>query len=325
MNRILRHIILVIVCIAGFCVNASAQFKEEAFTQTYADPADSTAVSDTSAGMFSFKELFRGTAHKQDLRMGVMVTGSVFLPGISQVYNRDYWKLPVIYTGMGACTGFGIYYMRKYNSSKRAYDAAFALDPTTTVTKNNSAKTAGTCLLIGAGLFYWGSLMDGVINYKRDQHIRPDPSRATAYSLLLPGLGQAYNGEYWKIPIYWGCLIGSAHYYYQNRDNYRRFRRIYNEASQDGYTGSISASTAQYYRNVYRRYRDYSVVAFLAFYILQVIDANVFAYMYDFEVNDDISMSLEPALIEPDNAYALQCSPRGMTTSAIGLRLGITF
>ena len=107
------------------------------------------------------------------------------------------------------------------------------------------------------------------------------------YSLLLPGLGQAYNGEYWKIPIYWGCLIGSVHYFYTNNINYQRFKRIHNE----GHIGSElfgdrSPPRLRYGTgDVYRRYRDYSVVAIALFYLLQVIDANVFAYMHDFEVD----------------------------------------
>ena len=201
MANILRHIILLLVFMAGFSVCAQAQFKEEAFTQTYNEPDDTTATNDTSDKMFSFKELFGGVAHKRDLRIGTMFAGSVVMPGISQIYNRDYWKLPVIYGGIGVCAGLGGHYLHQYNLSKKAYDAAYAQDPNTTLTVNTQAKATGTILLVGAGLIYWGSLMDGVVNYKKD--IQPHPGRATLYSVLLPGLGQAYNGEYWKIPIYW--------------------------------------------------------------------------------------------------------------------------
>jgi hypothetical protein len=75
---------------------------------------------------------------------------------------------------------------------------------------------------------------------------------------------------------------------------------------------------------VYRRYRDYSIVATALLYVLQVMDANVFAYMHDFEVTDDISMSVEPAVIPPNNAYAINTAPSGATNS-LGLRVGITF
>lgn len=317
----------------GFSLCASAQFKEEAFTQTYNEKGDSTAVTDTSDKMFSFKELFGGVAHKQELRIGTMFAGSVFLPGISQIYNRDYWKLPVIYGGIGALAGTGGYYLHKYKVSKRNYEAAIGAIPENVTDYNilspgidYRSKRTGTWLMVGAGLVYWGSLLDGVVSYNRDIH--PHPGRATLYSILLPGLGQAYNGEYWKIPIYYGGLVASVHFLYTNNLNYVRFKRIHNEATNPDieYTGSIPGETAKWYRDVYRRYRDYSIVATALVYLLQVIDANVFAYMHDFEVDDKITMNVEPALIAPDNYYAQNTMmPSGINGSAIGLKIGFRF
>ena len=110
--------------------------------------------------------------------------------------------------------------------------------------------------------------------------------------------------------------------------NYVRFKRIHNEATSTdpNINGNvpIPAETAKWYRDVYRRYRDYSIVATAAFYLLQVIDANVFAYMHDFEVDDDISINLEPSVIAPNSAYALNMPYNG-AQSAVGFRLGITF
>ena len=123
----------------------------------------------------------------------------------------------------------GGYYLHHYNLSKKAYEAAYAADPNTTLRIDYAARQRGTWLLVGAGLIYWGSLMDGAACYKKDIH--PHPGRATIYSILLPGLGQAYNGEYWKIPIYWGCIAGSIHFLYTNNTNYQRFKRIHNEAT----------------------------------------------------------------------------------------------
>lgn len=331
MKRIFFQILTIAAFLTAFSICASAQFKEKAFTQTYNDTTKAnTSQKDTSDKMFSFKELFGGVAHKQDLRIGTMFGGSVFLPGISQIYNRDYWKLPVIYGGIGVCAGLGGYYLHEYNQSVKAYKNFFGSTDITSAYNppqiNYSAKTAGTWLMVGAGLFYWGALMDGVVNYKKDLH--PHPGRATIYSILLPGLGQAYNGEYWKIPIYYGCLLGSAHYLYTNHINYVRFKKIHNEATTpgSGYDQNISGETAKWYRNVYRRYRDYSIVALVGFYLLQVIDANVFAYMHDFEVGNDITMQLEPAVISPNNMYAQQpMMTTAMGNSAIGFRFGLRF
>lgn len=310
MHNFFRHIIVGILILAGTAVTSHAQFKEGAFTQTYNNQTDTTgvAVADSTDKLFSFKEFFGGLAHKNSIKIGTMFAGSVVLPGTAQIYNRQYWKLPVVYGGIGALAGTGGYYLNKYKKSGHT---------------DLQAKTAGTWLMVGAGLMYWGSLMDGVASYKSNK--TPDPGRSTLYSILLPGLGQIYNGEYFKVPIYWGCLLGATHFLLNNNTNYKRFKRIHNEATTDpDYTGTISGETAKWYRDEYRRYRDYSIVATALFYLIQVIDANVFAYMHDFEVSEDISMNLEPAVIAPDNAYAMHTG--GLSGyNAVGLRLGITF
>lgn len=309
MKRLLRYIAASILFLAGFALEGNAQFKEGAFTQTYNDEADTTGVRDTSDKLFSFKEFFGGLAHKNQMKIGTMFAGSVVLPGTAQIYNKQYWKLPIIYGGIGALAGTGGYYLNKYNQSGGT---------------DIQAKTTGTCLLIGAGLVYWGSLMDGVASYKSNR--TPDPGRATIYSILLPGLGQIYNGEYFKVPIYWGCLLGAAHFWVNNNTNYVRFKRIHNEATTDpNYSQSINGETAKWYRDVYRRYRDYSILATVAFYLLQVIDANVFAYMHDFEVTDDIALRLEPAVIVPDNMYAIHTNSYNIGQNAVGMRLGLRF
>ena len=338
-NKFIRYIFVLIVCLTCFAQRSDAQFKEGAFTQNYNEPGDSTARNDSVDKLFSFKELFEGLAHKKQLKIGTMFAGSMILPGTAQIYNRQYWKLPIVYGGIGALAGTGGYYLHRYSKTKKTYDdfmqkkAEFEQRqgtpyPFTEPFLDTKSKTTGTWLLAGAGLVYWGSLLDGVISYRSDT--KPLPGRATIYSALLPGLGQIYNGELFKVPIYWGCLIGSVHFLITNNTNYVRFKRIHNEATDPdpNISGNvpISGETAKWYRDVYRRYRDYSIVATAAFYLLQVIDANVFAYMHDFEVDDDITMNIEPAVIAPDNAYAMGVSmPYNGGQNAIGLKIGLRF
>ena len=62
------------------------------------------------------------------------------------------------------------------------------------------------------------------------------------------------------------------------------------------------------------------MLAIAGFYLLQVIDANVFAYMHDFNMADDLALSIDPVLIPTDHCYAY-----GGGSSALGLRLGLTF
>jgi hypothetical protein len=334
MKKLLKYIMTVVVAITGFTATCHAQFKEEAFQQTYNEEGTYNPA-DTADRLFSFKEYIGGLSHKNTIKPGVMFAGSVVLPGTAQIYNKDYWKLPIVYGGIGALAGTGGYYLHSYNKQKKAYSAweadkiAFEEQFGTAYREaspvvNQQYKQTGTWLMVGAGLMYWGSLLDGVVCYESDTH--PDPGKATLYSVLLPGLGQIYNGELYKVPIYWGGLLVSTHMLVNNNKNYKRFKRIHNEVSTNGNIPGvqISAETAKWYRDVYRRYRDYSIVATALVYVLQVMDANVFAYMHDFEVTDDISMSVEPAVIAPNNAYAINTTPDGAGNS-FGLRVGITF
>lgn len=282
--------------------HARAQFREEAFSQQYNDNPDSLGR-DTTDTMFSFKEYFGGLRHKEEPRIGTMFAGSFVFVGGQQIYNRQYWKLPLIYGGLATTAGLGIHYRSQYSKTGSVHD-----------------KRMSDLMFASTGLVYWGALMDGAAYYKTDHpHL---PGRATIYSILLPGLGQAYNGEYWKIPVYYTGLLVSASLLIENNTNYRRYQRIYREATDENntYEGPVQASTAQYYRNIFRRYRDYSIVAVAAFYLLQVIDANVFAYMQDFEMNDDISLRIAPTVLPQGSEYAFHPS-----SAAFGVSFGLTF
>ena len=276
------------------------QFKRDAFTQTYADTTEK-AKTDTSQ-LFSFKEYFGGLGHKRTSSLKNLTIGSAVLVGGTQIYNKQYWKLPIIYGGIGAGIYGGIHFNQLYQK-----------------TGEDRYKLYRTLSIAGAGLFYWGSLMDGVVCYDNGGK-KPDSAKSTLYSLLLPGLGQLYNGEFWKVPIYWGLMAGSLHFAVDNNTQYLRWKNAYNKATSDDpdvEKPPQSAENCKYYRDAYRRMRDYSILAVAVSYLLQVIDANVFAYMQDFEVNDEISMKVSPSVI-PMGDYAL-------TPPAVGMSIGLKF
>ena len=277
--------------------DASAQFKTEAFSQQYND--DPASAADSTDVLFSFKEYFGGLRHEREIRIGTMTGGSALIIGGSQIYNRQTWKLPIVYGAIGGTLGAGIYLNAIGN------------------------KQAATYCFIGTGVAYWATLMDGVLNYKPS--VYPHPGKATLFSLLVPGLGQIYNREYWKLPIYLGAMAFAVHYCMDCEVNFQRFRSIYLQATDPdvAYTGPITADQALYYRNVYRRYRDYSILAIAIIYLLQVIDANVFSYMHNFEVDDDIALKVAPVMILPDVQFA-SVNPVSQQ-AAFGLKLGIFF
>ena len=262
------------------------QFKKDAFSQNYNDTTRKEKTDSTQ--LFSFRQYFGSLAHKRPGQIQNLFMGSTVFVGGSQIYNRQYWKLPVVYGGIGAGVGMGIHFNNKYKD-----------------TGESKYKTISTLSFVGAGLVWWGSLLDGTMNFQSDKH--PDPGKATVYSILFPGMGQIYNGEYWKIPIYWGAIAGGVYFYSDNKRNYERYKWIYDQASStdpDVEKPPVSAENALYYRDMFRRYRDYSILATALFYVIQVVDANVFAYMQDFEIDDDITLRVEPTVITPDYAQA---------------------
>jgi len=322
-----RKILLTLVLIAGVCFSSYGQFRTNNLTRSsntganttlgppgsettnYNSDEVSSVVTDSTQG-FSVKRMVRGFARKDTLTPAYLALGTAIVPGMAQVYNKQYWKIPVAYCGIGAGIGGGVYFNKKYNE-----------------TGDTKYKTYSTLSYVGAGLFYWGQILDGVASFKTDVR-KPVPAKATLYSALLPGLGQAYNGDWWKIPIWYGGFAACGYFYYINDMGYKRFKYIYDMDStkpESGYIGSITASQAEWYKTTYRRYRDYSVVAFVIVYILNIIDANVFAHMHDFDVSDNIaSIEVEPAVITPINQEFAYYSPNS-PGSALGVNLKFNF
>ena len=258
--------------------------------------------------IFSAKDYFRGLAHKDTIKMSWMFGGSIVLPGTAQIYNKDYWKLPIVYLGIGGMAAGGGYFLSKYKKTG---------DP--------SHKTYSTILFAGAALVYWGSILDGVCNY--DSYQDPDPTRATLYSVLLPGLGQIYNKDYWHIPIWYTGLAVAGYAWNYNGKQYKRYKELSIQASDPngGYTGSTSISNLNHYRDTYRRMRDYSILATVAVYLLQVIDANVFATMHNFEITDDLSMDISPTVITPLETPNQNQNITLRQQNSFGLQLNLSF
>ena len=272
------------------------QFKKDAFSQNYADTSKQAKTD--SSQLFSFKQYFGSLAHKRPGNVQNLFIGSTVFVGGGQIYNRQYWKLPIVYGGIGAGVGLGIHFNNQYKA-----------------TGEEKFKQYSTWSYVGAGLVWWGSLMDMTTCFKSDQ--RPDPGKSTLYSVLCPGLGQIYNGEYWKVPFYLGGIATCVHYYFDFRSYYQRYKWIYDLHNSENPEVTppvdVSADQALLYRNQFRRWRDYAILGTALVYVLQVVDANVFAYMQDFEMDDDISLRMGPTLITPEFASLPPAPGVGLT------------
>lgn len=129
------------------------------------------------------------------------------------------------------------------------------------------------------------------------------PARAAFYSAVLPGLGQAHNGKYWKIPIAYAGLGVGVYFYLNNDKQYDRYRSIYKRRLA-GYTDD-EFTTPQGVQRVtddgliraqrfYQRNKELSLLVIAGIYALNIIDANVDAHLQQFNVSEDLS--LKPAL-----------------------------
>jgi hypothetical protein len=141
-----------------------------------------------------------------------------------------------------------------------------------------------------------------------------DPRIATFRSAVLPGWGQAYNRKYWKIPIIYGALGTTTGIFFFNIKTYKLLRQavIYrldadtsNDSLIDPQFASLSTESIRGYRNEYRQNVDYSVLFFLLFWGLNVVDATVDGHLKAFDVSSDISMKIQPSLNFPGNGAGI--------------------
>ncbi|PCH75732.1 MAG: hypothetical protein COB98_08325 [Flavobacteriaceae bacterium] len=123
------------------------------------------------------------------------------------------------------------------------------------------------------------------------------PARAAFYSAVLPGLGQAFNGKYWKVPIVYAALGTSVYAYSFNNTNYKKFQKAFKlrqNGKSDAYDGLegrpfLSVDALERAQKLYRKDRDLSLLAGVGIYVLQIVEASVNAHLLQFNVNENLS------------------------------------
>jgi hypothetical protein len=137
------------------------------------------------------------------------------------------------------------------------------------------------------------------------------PKKAASFSAMLPGLGQAYNKKYWKIPVIYvgfGALAYSINF---NQQRFVKYRNAYvsriddDPTTVDDFVNIYSDENLNTLQRYYHRYRDLSVIGVAAVYLLNIIDASVDAHFFTFNISDDLSMQIRPSYINTAyrNAY----------------------
>jgi len=122
------------------------------------------------------------------------------------------------------------------------------------------------------------------------------PSKAAFYSALLPGLGQAYNKKYWKIPIVFAAIGTGIYFIVDNNTKYTSYRNEYKARllgtnnTADPNFGRLSTESVIRGQKFYQKNRDLSILITAGLYILNIIDANVDAHLLQYNVNDDLTL-----------------------------------
>ena len=158
------------------------------------------------------------------------------------------------------------------------------------------------------------------------------PRKAALYSAMLPGLGQAYNKKYWKIPLVYGGFATIGYFIGWNNTNYRTSKNAYSDLTDDdpNTTSYMKLKYIEYYnlenpsevenlkrglvrrQDYFRRNRDLLVILTAAFYGLNIIDASVDAHFFNWDISDDLTMNLKPSLdqYKNQNLFSLNCTIR---------------
>lgn len=128
------------------------------------------------------------------------------------------------------------------------------------------------------------------------------PKKATIYSAVLPGLGQAYNKKYWKIPVVYAGFGVLTYFIISNRSEYKKFREAYDYVTSEdtipinnNYVNKYSVDQLSSARDYYRRNMEFSIILSGFWYLLNIVDANVDAHLFDYDISDDLSLQIEPA------------------------------
>ncbi len=166
---------------------------------------------------------------------------------------------------------------------------------------------------------------------------KAEPLRATMLAVAFPGLGQVYNRKYWKVPFVYAGFGGVIFALSYNSTNYIKFMKAYQDFTDDipgtdsyieiirnvdpaDYDRALHPETYSWYKDrmlrqvdYFKKYRDLSYIGFAAWYLFTVLDANVDASLFNYDVSDKLELEVEPVKI-PMSAY-----------SGIGLNVSLRF
>lgn len=174
----------------------------------------------------------------------------------------------------------------------------------------------------------------------RLSHFQPDPIRAMWLALVVPGGGQIYNRKYWKLPFVYGGFVGCAYAMRWNNQMFRDYSQAYMDIMDDDpntqsynqflHLGAkIDSSNLERYQRLFknrkdkfRRWRDLSFFCLVGVYAISIIDAYVDASLSEFDISKDLSLRVEPTIINRSN-NGLQTNP--LRDNSLGVSCSLNF
>ena len=169
---------------------------------------------------------------------------------------------------------------------------------------------------------------------------RPSAKRAMWLAIVLPGAGQIYNRKYWKLPFVYGGFVGCAYAMRWNNQMFRDYSQAYMDIMDDDpntqsynqflHLGAkIDSSNLDRYQRLFknrkdkfRRWRDLSFFCLVGVYAISIIDAYVDASLSEFDISKDLSLRVEPTIINRSN-NGLQTNP--LRDNSLGVSCSLNF
>lgn len=134
--------------------------------------------------------------------------------------------------------------------------------------------------------------------------------RAAIHSAIIPGWGQINNRRWWKVPLVYGGFVGIGLVFEFNNRYYHtflkeaQFRAAHPGQKQNPLYINASDQGIIFYKDAYRRNRDLSVLAGLAFYGINIIDAYIDAKFFRFDISNDLSLQVKPSLMQQPQPFS---------------------
>lgn len=168
---------------------------------------------------------------------------------------------------------------------------------------------------------FHGKAQDTISNQEADTlRIIHSPSKAALMSAILPGLGQIYNKKVWKVPVLYAGLSANAYFLIHYAILFRDYQKGY--VDYTNYIGALGgeqpdqsvvnkilpdnkyvrqasdiSAALVYYKDQYRRLRDLNILVMSGIYLINIIDATVDAYLFNYDISDNLTLRVEPVMI----------------------------